>query len=33
MARTLKRLGRFLERTARDIRDGVIAGFDRLWYG
>ena len=33
MARALKRLGRFLDRTAQDIHDGMIAGFDRLWYG
>ncbi len=33
MARTMKRLGRFLDRTMRDIHQGVIDGFDWLWYG
>jgi hypothetical protein len=33
MARTLKRLGRFLDRALQDIDQGVISGFDRLWYG
>ena len=33
MARILKRLARLLDRTVQDIHDGVIAGFDRLWYG
>jgi hypothetical protein len=33
MAETMRRIGRFLDRTLQDIHHGVIAGFDRLWYG
>lgn len=33
MARTMKRIGRFLDRTLHDIHRGMIDGFDKLWYG
>lgn len=33
MAAMTKRISRFLDRAVQDIRYGVIAGFDRLWYG
>lgn len=33
MTAMARRIGRFLARTAHDIRQGVTGGFDRLWYG
>ena len=33
MTAMAKRIGRFLDRAMRDIHQGVIDGFDRLWYG
>jgi hypothetical protein len=30
---TLRRLGRYLDRTIQDIHQGVFDGFDWLWYG
>jgi len=29
----MRRLGRWLGKTAADIHCGIIAGFERLWYG
>jgi len=29
----LARFGRYAAKVAQDIHDGLIAGFDRLWYG
>jgi hypothetical protein len=29
----LRALGAWIERTGEDIHAGMIAGFDRLWYG